>query len=212
MTLTAGPRTAPGYQAPLFIAGGTALWIGMPVMVALSSLSPLLLAALWQLAAAAVVSVVVGWWYRDLRANASVRAAMLHGMRTPLFAAIAISETDFILFLLAAERSTPAVASVMFEAWPLVAIAIGAWLFRAERRYSTLQWSAAPGILAVLGGVAAVIYSYEPLAPSIENVALSAVLGTGAAIMGGVKLVCTVRLAANIAADARGYAGLNGAG
>ena len=204
MVPTTELRPSPSYQAPLFIGVGTALWIGMPVIVALSPLSPLLLAALWQLAAAALVSAVLGFSYRDLALDARVRAAMWRGMHTPLFATIVLAEADFILFLWAAERSTPAVAAVLFEAWPLVVIAMGAWLFRIEHRYVGLRWATAPGAIAVLGGATAVVLSYEPLDHSLQKAALATVLGVSAAILGGTKLVCTVRLAANIAADARG--------
>ena len=199
--------TARTNRAALLIGGGTVLWIGMPVVVALSPLSPLLFAALWQLTSAAFLLGVLGVWYRDLMFDVRVRGAVLRGMRTRLFAGIVCTETDLILFLWASDRATPAVAAVLFEVWPLVLIAMGTWLFRAEQRYLKLQWSVVPGVAAVLCGAAAVVLSYEPLDASLQGAVLAVLFGAGAATVFAAKLAWTVRLGAQVAADLREMVG-----
>ena len=198
MTAQSVPMNSRQRSAILLISSGTVLWIGMPVLVALTGhkMPPIVFTAIWKLCAVGFLLTIIAAVYRDVARNHAVRAATFRAMKTPAFVVVACAEADVLLFMWAATTGSTAVASVLFETWPMWLIAFSGWLFRGEHRYARFKRSMLPPALGVLVGACLVGVSHTGTDGAVldaRSVAVAA-MGAAAAAVFAVKMALTVRL------------------
>lgn len=97
--------------------------------------SPFLFNVGWRLGLLAGFGVFGALAFRSVWGSANVRRRLLRGLRSRAIVAAVVSNNDYALFVLAAMYVHIAVATVIFETWPLWMVLMLAFAYRKMGRY-----------------------------------------------------------------------------
>ena len=106
-----------------------------PLVIAFASDgNPFLFNAGWRLGLVLGLSAVIAWHWGVFRIPA-VRSLILLRLRSFAIVAAVVSNFDYAMFVLSTKFIDIAVATVIFETWPMWMIIVLAWIYRKEGRY-----------------------------------------------------------------------------
>ena len=179
------------------------LWGCMPLVVVTTgvSFSPLAFAVIWKATASFAVLAAVTARYPGIVLTARFRAASYTVCRSPLFGLLVLSEVDMALFIAGARLAPPAVASVLFESWPLFTPVAAALVLRERQRYAPLTHAVILPAAIITGGLVLVVSSQatDAFLPTSGAQVLGTILATAAAAVFSFKIMIAVRFGADIA-------------
>ena len=134
--------------------------------------SPFLFNAVWRLGVAVGILLFLLLLYRSVLLNAEVLALAGRSIKSRFFWGAVILSFSYALFSWSSNLIDVSISAILFELWPLLFIALAAWLFREEGQYRKNLRSAIPLALVALAGLGFVVIS-QTGGPNFENISLS---------------------------------------
>ena len=188
-------------SAFFYMLGGVVAWSFAPLVIDFSggSVNPFLFNLIWKGSTAAGVLAFLLIRYRSLISQTAVRGLLLRRTYSWSFLLMAVGNLDVLLFIWSIEFIDVAVATIMFELWPLILIIFTLVLFRSSGRFAdTTIAIILPLIMAFVGLVFVTlsqgVWSASSIADSnIHALAIGMVLASLAAVCSGGLVALTLR-------------------
>ena len=161
ITLQNGNRGGQNLLAAGIMLGAVLIYSFAPVAIVSGGgpESPFLFNAVWWLGVAVGILLILLLFYRSVLLNAEVLALAGQSLKSWIFLGAVITSFSYALFSWSTNFIDVSISAVLLELWPLLFVALMAWLFRKEGQYRKNLRSSIPLALVALAGLGFVVSS-----------------------------------------------------